>query len=108
MPVNRELGIVAEAWAPFAEGKNGLFANPILSVIAEKHGKSVGQVVLRWITQRGIPIVSKTVRPRAHEREPRFAFLYVERSGDGGHCHTRHRRESILLAPGSGHHALVL
>ena len=63
VPVNRELGVVAEAWAPFAEGKNGLFSNPILSVIAEKHGKSVGQVVLRWLTQRGILVVSKTVRP---------------------------------------------
>lgn len=63
VPINRELGVVAEAWAPFAEGKNGLFTNPILTVIAEKHGKSVGQIVLRWITQRGIPAISKTVRP---------------------------------------------
>lgn len=43
-----------EAWAPFAEGRNGLFQNPLLSKIAEKYEKGVGQVVLRWLYQRGI------------------------------------------------------
>lgn len=55
-------GIQPEAWAPFAEGKNGLFQHPELTAIGEKHGKSVGQVVLRWIFQRGIVSLAKTVR----------------------------------------------
>lgn len=55
-------GIQPEAWAPFAEGKNGLFEHPELTAIGEKYGKSVGQVILRWIFQRGIVSLAKTVR----------------------------------------------
>lgn len=55
-------GIQPEAWAPFAEGRNGLFQNPVLTKIGEKYGKSVGQVVLRWLYQRGIVSLAKTVR----------------------------------------------
>lgn len=51
-----------EAWAPFAEGRNNLFKNEVLVAIANKHGKSVGQVVLRWVTQRGIVALAKSVR----------------------------------------------
>lgn len=60
--VMRELGVQAEAWAPFAEGRNNLFQNDILKRIASSHGKTVGQVVLRWVTQRGIVALAKTVR----------------------------------------------
>lgn len=49
------------AWAPFAEGKNDLFSNPLLAQIGGEYGKSVGQVVLRWLLQRGIVSLSKTV-----------------------------------------------
>lgn len=55
-------GIQPEAWAPFAEGRNGLFQNPVLTQIGGKYGKSVGQVVLRWLFQRGIVSLAKTVR----------------------------------------------
>lgn len=58
----QELGVQAEAWAPFAEGRNGLFENKVLLAIAAKHGKSVGQVVLRWLVQRGIVALAKSVR----------------------------------------------
>ena len=58
----RELGVQAEAWAPFAEGKNGLFQNEALAAIGARHGKSVGQVVLRWLMQRGIVTLAKSVR----------------------------------------------
>lgn len=54
-------GIQAEAWAPFAEGRNGLFQHPVLTAIGQKYGKSVGQVVLRWIFQRGIVSLAKSV-----------------------------------------------
>lgn len=62
VPWMKSRGILPEAWAPFAEGRNGLFQNPLLSAIGEKHGKSVGQVVLRWIFQRGIVSLAKSVR----------------------------------------------
>lgn len=58
----REHGVQPEAWAPFAEGRNNLFTNSTLVSIGEAHGKSVAQVVLRWLTQRGVAVVSKSVR----------------------------------------------
>jgi 2,5-diketo-D-gluconate reductase A len=58
----KEIGVQAEAWAPFAEGRNGLFHNETLVAIAARHGKSVGQVVLRWLLQRGIVSLAKSVR----------------------------------------------
>lgn len=51
-----------EAWAPFAEGKNNLFQNEVLVSLAQKHNKSVAQIVLRWLTQRGVVAISKSVR----------------------------------------------
>ena len=57
-----EEGVQLEAWAPFAEGKNDLFTNPVLTTIGEAHGKSVAQVVLRWLMQRGVVVVSKSVK----------------------------------------------
>ena len=52
-----------EAWGPFAEGKNDLFHNELLGTIAGKYQKSVAQVVLRWLTQRGVVAIPKSVRP---------------------------------------------
>ena len=51
-----------EAWAPFAEGRNHIFENPTLRAVATKHGKSVAQVILRWLSQRGIVVLSKSIR----------------------------------------------
>ncbi|GAA3808457.1 aldo/keto reductase [Streptomyces coacervatus] len=59
----REHGVQIQSWGGFAEGKNNLFTNPVLSGIGEKHGKSVAQVVLRWLTQRGVVAIPKSVRP---------------------------------------------
>ena len=58
----QENNIAVEAWAPFAEGKNNIFRNEVLSAIGEKYHKSVAQVILRWLTQRGIIAISKSVR----------------------------------------------
>ncbi|MCL1602807.1 aldo/keto reductase [Succinatimonas hippei] len=55
-------GIQHEAWAPFAEGKNDIFNNEVLKRIAENHHKSVGSVILRWLNQRNIVVIPKTVR----------------------------------------------
>ena len=54
-------GVQAEAWAPFAEGRNNLFGNEVLTDLAAKHRKSVAQVVLRWLIQRGIQVIPKSV-----------------------------------------------
>lgn len=59
---NQKYGVQLEAWAPFAEGKNGIFTNETLMGIGEKYNKSVGQVILRWSVQRGIVPLAKTVR----------------------------------------------
>ena len=58
----QENGIQIESWGPFAEGRNDIFKNPVLSAIAESHGKSVAQVILRWLTQRGVVAIPKSVR----------------------------------------------
>ena len=64
-----------EAWAPFAEGHNDIFRNPVLSEIAKAHGKTVGQVILRWHLQRGVVVIPKTVhRERMVENISVFDF----------------------------------
>lgn len=60
---NQKLKVQAEAWAPFAEGRHHLFTNQTLQRIAAAHDKQVGQVVLRWLYQRGIVSLAKTVHP---------------------------------------------
>jgi diketogulonate reductase-like aldo/keto reductase len=58
----RDNGVQPEAWAPFAEGRNHIFENPTLRDVATRHKKSVAQVILRWLVQRGIVVLSKSVR----------------------------------------------
>lgn len=58
-----ERGVQIESWGPFAEGRNNLFTDPTLSAIANAHGKSVAQVVLRWLIQRNVVVIPKSVRP---------------------------------------------
>lgn len=55
-------GIVHEAWAPFAEGQKGIFTNSVLTEIAAYHGKSVAAVILRWLNQRGVVVIPKSIR----------------------------------------------
>ena len=56
-------GVQIESWGPFAEGRNNLFTNETLVSIASNHGKSVAQVVLRWLIQRGVVAIPKSIRP---------------------------------------------
>ncbi|WP_308755741.1 aldo/keto reductase [uncultured Bacteroides sp.] len=61
-------GVLVEAWSPFAEGKNDFFRNETLTLLAAKYGKSVAQIALRWLTQRGIAAIPKSVhRERMEE-----------------------------------------
>ncbi|WP_181764436.1 aldo/keto reductase [Streptomyces albidus (ex Kaewkla and Franco 2022)] len=59
--VMRERGVQIQSWGGFAEGRNNLFTNPLLSEIGAEHGKSVAQVALRWLIQRGIVAIPKSV-----------------------------------------------
>jgi 2,5-diketo-D-gluconate reductase A len=71
----RERGVQIESWGPFAEGRNDLFTNSTLSEIGTTHGKSVAQVVLRWLTQREVVVIPKSVRPeRMRENLDVFDF----------------------------------
>lgn len=56
-----KLGVVLEAYAPFAEAKTGLFTDPILKSIADKYGKTPAQIALRWNIERGCPVIPKSV-----------------------------------------------
>jgi 2,5-diketo-D-gluconate reductase A len=58
----QENNVQIESWGPFAEGKNNIFDNELLRSIAEKHKKTVAQVILRWLTQRGVVVIPKSVR----------------------------------------------
>jgi len=59
----KENGVQVESWGPFAEGRNNLFGNPALTEIATKHQRSVAQIVLRWLLQRGVVAIPKSARP---------------------------------------------
>jgi 2,5-diketo-D-gluconate reductase A len=58
----KENNVQIESWGPFAEGKNNIFHNEVLSSVAAKHGKTVAQVILRWLTQRDVVVIPKSVR----------------------------------------------
>lgn len=60
--VMRSRGVQIESWGPFAEGRNNLFNDPTLTSIGAAHGKSVAQVVLRWLIQRDVVVIPKSVR----------------------------------------------
>ncbi|MGX2950727.1 aldo/keto reductase [Ursidibacter sp. B-7004-1] len=59
--IHQEYGILQQSWASLAEGKFEIFTNPVLTAIATTHGKSVAQVILRWLNQRGIAVIPKSV-----------------------------------------------
>ena len=72
-------GIQHEAWAPFAEGQNDIWNNAVLKAVAAKHERTVGQVVLRWLNQRGVVVIPKTVhKERMAENLDFFGFTLSE------------------------------
>ena len=67
--------IIHEAWGPLGQGKNDLLAQPVLLELAEKHGKSPAQIVLRWHIERGVVVIPKSVTPiRIRENRDIFDF----------------------------------
>lgn len=73
-------GVQIEAWGPFAEGKNDLFHNEVLAGVAAKYQRSIAQVVLRWLTQRGVVAIPKSVRPERMAEN--FNIFDFELSGE--------------------------
>ena len=65
--LNQAEDIRVEAWAPFAEGKHNIFQNEVLAEIGQKYGKANGQVILRWLMQRGIVVIPKSVHKNRME-----------------------------------------
>ena len=75
----REYGVQPMAWAPFAEGKHGIFTHPVLTKIGEKYDKGAGQVALRWDMQRGVVVIPKsTHRERMEQNIDVFDFSLTD------------------------------
>ncbi|GAB4094051.1 aldo/keto reductase [Flaviaesturariibacter terrae] len=92
----REYGIQTESWGPFAEGRNGLFANELLAGIGAKYGKTIAQVVLRWIVQRGIVAIPKSVR-RERMEENFNIFDFELSAGDMDSIATLDQKKSAFF-----------
>lgn len=76
---NEKYGVQLEAWAPFAEGKNNIFTHPELQAIGDQYGKSIAQVILRWLAQRNIVSLAKSVKKeRMQENIDIFDFELSE------------------------------
>jgi 2,5-diketo-D-gluconate reductase A len=74
-----ERRVQIESWGPLAEGKSNIFTNRTLTAIGKAHGKSVAQVVLRWLVQRGVVVIPKSVRPeRMAENLDVFGFALTD------------------------------
>lgn len=76
----QEQGVQIESWGPFAEGRNNIFTNEVLCSIADRHQKTVAQVILRWLTQRGVVAIPKSVRTERIEEN--FNVFDIELSAD--------------------------
>ncbi len=93
----KEQGVQHQSWAPFAEGRNNLFGNEVLTSIAEKHRKSVAQVVLRWIVQREIVVIPKSVR-KERIVENFNIFDFTLSADDMEHITALDTRQSLFLS----------
>lgn len=93
----KEQGVLHQSWAPFAEGRNNLFSNEVLTSIAERHNKSVAQVVLRWMVQREIVVIPKSVsKERIVENFNIFDFTLS--ADDMEHITSLDTKQSLFLS----------
>lgn len=75
----QKYGVQTEAWAPFGEGRGGLFSDPVIAGIGAKYGKTTAQVMLRWLLQRGIVVIPKSVhKERMRENFDVFGFTFSQ------------------------------
>lgn len=89
-------GVQIMSWGPFAEGKNKMFTNEVLTGIAKKHNKSVAQVVLRWLIQRDVVVIPKSVR-RERMDENFKVFDFELSAGDMQQIKTLDQGESLFF-----------
>ena len=94
--IMKEYGVQIESWGPFAEGKNGIFTNEILSEIGKKYNKSVAQVILRWLIQRDVVVIPKSVRKERIE-ENFNVFDFELNSEDMGKISELDKKESLFF-----------
>ncbi|WHX49074.1 aldo/keto reductase [Paenibacillus woosongensis] len=93
----KEQGVQHQSWAPFAEGRGNMFGNEVLTSIAEKHNKSVAQIVLRWLVQREVVVIPKSVRKERIVEN--FDIFDFELSADDmEQISTLDTRESLFLS----------
>lgn len=93
----KEQGVQHQSWAPFAEGRNNLFSNEVLTSIAEKHNKSVAQIVLRWLVQQEVVVIPKSIhKERIVENFDIFDFTLS--ADDMEHISGLDTRESLFLS----------
>ena len=105
--VMRAHGVQLESWGGFAEGRNNLFTDPTLTAIGDAHGKSVAQVVLRWLIQRDIVTIPKSVRrERMEQNLDVFDFTLTDDEMARIATHG-HRRLALLRPPRPGHGQLA-
>ena len=90
-------GIQMEAWAPFGEGRGGLFENPVLTQIGAKYGKTPAQVMLRWHLQRGVVVIPKSTHIE-RMRENLDVFDFVLKPEDMAAITTLDQGESALFS----------
>lgn len=93
----KKYGVQIEAWAPFGEGRDNMFSNPTLVAIGEKYGKSVAQVVLRWLMQRDVVALAKTVN-KARMKENFDVFDFVISDEDMATIASLDRGESLFFS----------
>lgn len=98
---NQSEKITVEAWAPFAEGLNNIFTNPILKAIGNKYGKTTGQVILRWLLQRGIVVIPKSVHD-ARQKENIAVFDFQLSADDMKQIGSLDQKKSPFLEPKIG------
>jgi 2,5-diketo-D-gluconate reductase A len=89
-------GVQIQSWGPFAEGKNNMFSNELLTSIATKYKKSVAQVILRWLTQRGVVVIPKSVRKERIEENFRV-FDFELSSEDMDAIATLDTKQSLFI-----------
>ena len=94
--IMKEYGVQIESWGPFAEGKNGIFTNEILSEIGKKYNKSVAQVILRWLIQRDVVVIPKSVRKERIE-ENFNVFDFELNTEDMNKIAELDKKESLFL-----------
>ncbi|GIP03142.1 2,5-diketo-D-gluconic acid reductase [Paenibacillus lautus] len=93
----KEQGVQHQSWAPFAEGRNNMFGNEVLTSIAGKHNKSVAQIVLRWLVQREVVVIPKSVR-KERIVENINIFDFELGADDMERISTLDTRESLFLS----------